>query len=186
MQSEFHIPQDCGNHRIRFEENLLPVESQHDESETGEAGIPPQVPKTLFATSVVLFAVALDDQSIADKQVHPFEVSKRDAHLGDRRASRPGKKNPDHTFRTGIRALVDQRNECSPGGRESGSSEFQVEAGGVRATKERVQHRDDVFFRLGCDELPEHVGDGCDAECVAERSGAARPEDPDILTVAIE
>ena len=186
MQTEFYILQHGGNHRVRVEEDLLPVESQLDESETGETGIPSQISKSLVAPSVVLVAVALDDQSITDQQVHPFEVGAGNAHLGSGCAPGSGKKNPHHTLGAGICAIVDEPDERSPRSGQSSGGTFQVETERVRAAEEPVQDRDHVFHRLGGDELSQQVGDRCDAECVAERSSSAGPKDPDILSSALE
>jgi hypothetical protein len=114
MQTELDIPENSRDNGCWLEEDLLPVEPQHDEPEARERGIPPKVPKPLFATAVVLLTVALDDQSIADKEVYPVEIREGDAHLGCRRASRLSKKHPDHAFRPRISAIIDQRKKRTP------------------------------------------------------------------------
>ncbi len=131
METEFDILHHNADHLIRGEEDLLPVESQHDKSEAGEVSIPAQVSQPLFAASMVLLTVTLDDESIADQQVHPFEIGERDAHLRDRDAPRPSKENPDHTLRAGLRAIVNQGDEGSAGDGQSERHLLQFKTRGV-------------------------------------------------------
>jgi hypothetical protein len=167
MQTELYIPENGRDHRVRLEEDLVPVEPQHDESEAGETGIPPKVPKTLLTAAVMLLAVALDYESIAHKKIHPVEIRERDAHLRYRRASHLRQKHPDHALRPRICAIVDKRKERTPLGGQADRSGLEVETRGLRAAEERIQNRDDIFFRFGIDELPDHFCDRSDTDRMA-------------------
>ena len=192
MEAEFPVLHNRGNDRIRFEEDLLPVESQHEERKAGETGLPSRVPKSLIATSMVLFAVTLDDQAIADQQIDPFPVGERDAYLQKRRASGPRRKNL-----TTLSDPVSARRSPFPHVNTSGMIAFAAAGSPAaassrskrdesEATEKGVEDCNGILLRLGGHKLPEHVGQQCDTECVAERASAARRQDPDILAVAVK
>ena len=73
---------DRRHNGVDVEHDLLIVEAQHNKAPAHGTGVSAQITQSLFSTTMVSLAVALDDQSVSDKKVEPPIFREWNASLG--------------------------------------------------------------------------------------------------------